>query len=239
MHHLIMLQDTCRPVLAQVGDAGVVAVARLCPQLAALGLHCCRRLTDAAVDAATAHLRHLTRLNVSGCVSLSPAAVQARRGTSMRHNCALWATLVNTDSATCLLKQGCASGCCLSVSVEREKSRFTCYHPIMMACTQHLDRERPCCCGRDGPASFRRRWWTPTQDCTRAACAATSLLAACCPSSAWTAPAARCLCSRAGDPRMTACGPSLLSTATRSGPLGMSDEPRAFVQECLASVAHI
>ena len=68
----------------QVGDAGVVAVARLCPQLAALGLHCCRRLTDAAVGAAAAHLRHLTSLNVSGCVSLSPAAVQARRKASMR-----------------------------------------------------------------------------------------------------------------------------------------------------------
>lgn len=77
---------TGQSVLAQVGDAGVVAVARLCPQLAALGLHCCRRLTDAAVDAAAAHLRHLTSLNVSGCVSLSPATVQARGENPRHHN---------------------------------------------------------------------------------------------------------------------------------------------------------
>ena len=103
--------QTGHPVCVQVGDAGVVAIARLCPQLAALGLHCCRRLTDAAVDAAAAHLRHLTSLNVSGCVSLSPAAVQARRGTSMRHNTALCAILASTDSPTRLLKQDRASGC--------------------------------------------------------------------------------------------------------------------------------
>ena len=55
----------------------MVAAARLCPRLAALGLHCCRRLTDAAMRAAAQHLRHLTSLNVSGCVPLSPRAVQA------------------------------------------------------------------------------------------------------------------------------------------------------------------
>lgn len=76
-----------------MGDAGVVAVTLLCPQMAALGLHCCRRLTDAAMHAAAARLTSLTSLNVSGCVPLSAQAVQARRARRMRPHCVLHALM--------------------------------------------------------------------------------------------------------------------------------------------------
>ena len=55
---------------------GVVAVALNCSRLTALGLHCCRRLTDASMAACALKLRHLSSLNLSGCLSMSPAAVQ-------------------------------------------------------------------------------------------------------------------------------------------------------------------
>jgi len=76
-----------------VGDAGMMAVARLCPRMAALGLHCCRRLTDAAMHAAAARLTSLTSLNVSGCVPLSAQAVQARRARRMRPHCFVHAVM--------------------------------------------------------------------------------------------------------------------------------------------------
>lgn len=47
-----------------------------CSSLTALGLHCCRRLTDASMAACALRLRHLSSLNISGCLSMSPAAVQ-------------------------------------------------------------------------------------------------------------------------------------------------------------------
>ena len=58
-------------------DAGVIAVAERCPNLASLGLHCCRKLTDASAAAIATHLRHLRNLNVSGCMPMSFLAVQA------------------------------------------------------------------------------------------------------------------------------------------------------------------
>ena len=60
----------------QVRDMGVVAVALNSSKLTALGLHCCRRLTDASMAACALKLRHLSSLNISGCLSMSPAAVQ-------------------------------------------------------------------------------------------------------------------------------------------------------------------
>ena len=62
----------------QVRDMGVVAVALNCSKLTALGLHCCRRLTDASMAACALKLRHLSSLNISGCLSMSPAAVQVQ-----------------------------------------------------------------------------------------------------------------------------------------------------------------
>lgn len=55
---------------------GVVAVALNCKALRSLGLHCCRRLTDASMAACALKLRNLSSLNISGCLSMSPAAVQ-------------------------------------------------------------------------------------------------------------------------------------------------------------------
>lgn len=55
---------------------GLVAVALNCSMLTALGLHCCRKLTDAAMAACALKLRHLSSLNISGCLSMSPTAVQ-------------------------------------------------------------------------------------------------------------------------------------------------------------------
>ena len=60
----------------QVGDNGIAALAMRCPGLRSLGLHCCRRLTDASQAALAVHLRNLTSLNISGCRALTPAAVQ-------------------------------------------------------------------------------------------------------------------------------------------------------------------
>lgn len=65
-------------MMMQVRDMGVVAVALNCRGLLALGLHCCRRLTDASMAACALRLRHLSSLNVSGCLSMSAAAVQVR-----------------------------------------------------------------------------------------------------------------------------------------------------------------
>lgn len=62
----------------QVRDVGVIALAEGCPRLASLGLHCCRKLTDASAAAIAARLRRLRNLNVSGCMPMSYEAVQAR-----------------------------------------------------------------------------------------------------------------------------------------------------------------
>ena len=62
--------------MVQVGDKGIAALAMRCPGLRSLGLHCCRRLTDASQAALAVHLRNLTSLNISGCRALTPAAVQ-------------------------------------------------------------------------------------------------------------------------------------------------------------------
>lgn len=63
--------------LPQVRDSGVIALASSCPRLTTLGLHCCRKLTDASAAAIAANLRHLHSLNVSGCMPMSCQAVQA------------------------------------------------------------------------------------------------------------------------------------------------------------------
>lgn len=55
---------------------GMIAVAESCRQLTALGLHCCRRLTDASMAAIAFNLSRLVRLNVSGCLPMSSKAVQ-------------------------------------------------------------------------------------------------------------------------------------------------------------------
>lgn len=65
-----------RGVNVQVGDQGIAALASSCCKLQNLGLHCCRRLTDASQASIAAHLCGLQRLNISGCRALSPAAVQ-------------------------------------------------------------------------------------------------------------------------------------------------------------------
>jgi hypothetical protein len=62
----------------KVRDVGVIAVAESCRQLTALGLHCCRKLTNASMAAISANQRHLVKLNVSGCLPMSCEAVQVR-----------------------------------------------------------------------------------------------------------------------------------------------------------------
>lgn len=60
----------------QVRDVGLIALAETCSGLTSLGLHCCRRLTDASMAVVAANLHQLTSLNVSGCLPMSCSAVQ-------------------------------------------------------------------------------------------------------------------------------------------------------------------
>ena len=62
----------------QVRDVGLIALAESCTGLTSLGLHCCRRLTDASMAVVAARLHRLTSLNVSGCLPMSCKAVQVR-----------------------------------------------------------------------------------------------------------------------------------------------------------------
>eukprot|EP00850_Spirogloea_muscicola_P024839 SM001614S02183 [mRNA] locus=s1614:806:1897:+ [translate_table: standard] len=70
-------------------DRAVIALAAWCPNLRALGLHCCRQLTDLSMRALAASGARLhtdrpgssgdhglASLNVSGCVLLRAPAVQ-------------------------------------------------------------------------------------------------------------------------------------------------------------------
>eukprot|EP00850_Spirogloea_muscicola_P018196 SM000164S02258 [mRNA] locus=s164:187552:188910:- [translate_table: standard] len=58
-------------------DRAVIALAAWCPNLRALGLHCCRQLTDLSMRALAASGARLRAGRPGGCVLLRAPAVQA------------------------------------------------------------------------------------------------------------------------------------------------------------------
>lgn len=59
----------------QVGDEGLVAIAKTCPQLERLGAAHCRRITDDGVAKLAMGCRGLRSINLEGCVALTPLAL--------------------------------------------------------------------------------------------------------------------------------------------------------------------
>ena len=55
----------------KITDEAVVAAARGCPQLKALGLHGCGNITDAAVVAVASECKLLMALNLGLCIKIT------------------------------------------------------------------------------------------------------------------------------------------------------------------------